>query len=68
MGAVWLTGKVKVEILLVYLLCHGLLHAGRDLVTHMALVMSYIPIHTGGEEKYTISFIFSYLLTLPHPR
>lgn len=54
MGAVWLTGKVKVEVLLDYLLCHDLLYAGWDSVTRMVLVMSYIPIQTGREEKYTI--------------
>jgi len=42
MGAVWLTGKVKVEVLLDYLLCRYLLCAGQDSGTHMVLVMSYI--------------------------
>lgn len=47
----WLT--VKVEVLLHYLLCHAVLHAGYDPVTQTVLVI-YIPIHIGREEKYSV--------------
>lgn len=48
----WLT--VKVEVLLHYLLCHAPLHGGSDPVTQTVLIMSYIPIHIGREEKYSV--------------
>lgn len=65
MGAVWLTEKVKVEVHTDYLLCHGLLYADWDSVTHMVLVMSYILIQIGTEEKYMISFFF--VIFQPYP-
>lgn len=68
MGAVWLTGKVKVEVTLDYSLCNGLLYAGQESVTYTVPVTSYIPIQIGREEKHLISFICCYLSILPHPR